>query len=275
MRSVENVMNAGNHILFLVIEGNTGNKGDIQNKYLENRFSFRYEDEALRCVRAWKKFGPDIPIILMCVNGNPPSLETVSELESLGCKYQHHHHPEADTYKCGYWNVPLAGYLLEQSLSPHQSIIHIDLDMTLFRKLDESLLEDLGETTRIAINEYRPTKQNNVSIDGPIYDFEINTGFIYSNVGNHFYRDWYLKLKEKTLELDWEDPSYSIWEERICDVMYFEEGYPFSFFRPFQINGPLEMYKDEELKHICFNHCHIEHPQRGIKQLEEYLKRCK
>lgn len=269
------VMNAGNHVLFLVIEANSGNMGNIQNKYLDNRLSFRYEDEAIRCVRSWRKFGPDIPIIVMCVNSNPPSEETISLLKELGCQYVHDPRPEADGYKCGYWNVPLAGYLFEQTLPPETFIIHIDLDMTLFRKLDQTLFENLDETTRIAINEFRPTRQHKVAIEGPIYDFEINTGFIYSKAKNHFYHDWYHKLKEKTAILDWDDPSYSIWEERICDVMYFDEGYPFSFFKPFQINGPLDKYSNLELKHICFNHCHIEHAERGIRQLEEYLRRCK
>ncbi len=275
MNVVGYVMNLGNTVLFLVIEADDSNRGDIQNKYLNNQISLPYEQEAIKCVTAWRKYGPNIPIKIICVNSNPPSKDTINKLEELDCEYHHWRQEEADQYKCGYWNVPLAGHLLEQSLIQDSNIIHIDLDMTLFRPLDLTLFENAGDTTRIAINEFRPTLQNGVHNIGKIYDFEINTGFIYSNSSNHFYKDWYERLKNKTAELEWDDPNYSIWEERICDIMYFEEGYPFTFFKPFQINGSLSQYSDEQLSSICFNHCHINHTQRAVKQLEEYLIRCR
>lgn len=266
-------MNLGKHILFLVVEGNKGNRGDIQNKYGREEVSLPYEDEALKCVEAWKKHGLDIPVKIVCVNSNPPRPQTVKKLVDLGCEYLHWPNKEADCYKCGYWNVPLAGRLLEERVTEDTRIIHIDLDMTLFRPFQPSLLADTGETVRIAINEFRPTEQKNVKINGPRYEFEINTGFIYSRAGQGFYKTWHEKLAAKTATLSWDDPAYSIWEERICDEMHFEQGYPFSFFKPFQINGSLERYADEELQTICFNHCHIHHKKRSVSQLEDYIKR--
>jgi hypothetical protein len=128
-------MNPGKHILFLVIEGNQGNRGDIQNKYGKNEVCLRYEDEAIKCVAAWKKFGIDIPIYVLCVNNNTPSEGTIQKLREMGCEYFHWPQEEADNYKCGYWNVPLAGYLLEGKIPSDMNIIHVDLDMTLFRPL--------------------------------------------------------------------------------------------------------------------------------------------
>lgn len=264
--------------IITVIESSQNNRGDINNKYGLNNVSLNYEAEAILCFEAWRTRAgklADIPIYCICPTRNVPSRETIQAITDLGVTYIEHFMPETDTYISGYWNVPLACSYLEKILS-HDFLIHIDLDMYLIKEPKESLFScHHTKLAKLAINEHRPTNQPGISIK-PIYNFEINTGFICSWREAGFYKKWYERLKRKTLKLDYNDPAYSIWEERICDVMYFEEDAQFEFFNePFQINEDVSNYEDDEIKEIIFFHGHCEMTKRNDKYMQIYLKRLK
>jgi len=257
--------------LFLVLEGE-GNTGDYNGKYGNGRRGFDYEKEAINCVKMWRKNGgylKDIDIICAIPSKRYVSEKTIQTLQDMGVDCSFKYTIDYEKYPCGYWNVPFTGSILENTCKTDY-IIHIDLDMYLIREIPFNYLFPFNSKVKIAINEHRPTNQCDIDIK-PIYPFEINTGFIVSETKSMFYNDWWKKLKEKSEDLDINSPEYSIWEERICDIMHFENNYDFEFFHDYQINGD----NNYNLKNddTYFLHYHQDLKKKNEKHLKNYLKR--
>jgi hypothetical protein len=262
------------YLLFLVLDGNE-NFGDYNGKYGFGRRSFNYENEAIKCVKSWRENGgwlKDIDIVCFRPSDREICQETLTILRSYDVKCDFTYTIDRENYPCGYWNVPFAGRLLED-MNLTRYIIHIDLDMFLMRELPLDFIfpkEDVF--AKIAINEHRPTDQPEVNIE-PIYPFEINTGFIVSRTDKYFYSIWWEHLKNKSMTLDPNDPNYSIWEERICDEMYFDMGYRFDFFDKYQLNSDVSDYSDKDMKGLYFLHGHPELKKRNENYLKKYIKK--
>lgn len=263
--------------LFLVADNQDDNKGDVGHKYCHGAV-LPYETELLCCVKSWRQNGgqfANIPIYVVCPTLKGISPHTIKQLQKMGAQYYHVYKKETDTYKCGYWNVPLAGKLLEET--PHikeNIIIHIDLDMTLMKTPTRDLLTPSEDKiAKIGINEHRPTARY-PDFKGKIYPWEANTGFVVSWRYGGFYKAWYDRLKDLTKLLDQQNPSeYSIYEERVVDIMYFEENVPLEFEAFFQVNGDVSGNLDEEVMKMTFFHGHANMKDRNQKYWAIYLRR--
>ena len=263
--------------LFLVADNQEYNKGDVGGKYCHGAV-LPYETELLCCVKSWRLNGGQfakIPIYVVCPTQKGISLSTINKLRALGVKYFHEYKAETDTYKCGYWNVPLAGRMLEKTpFIKENIIIHIDLDMTLMKAPTRELLTpDESKIAKIGINEHRPTARY-PEFKGKIFAWEANTGFIVSWRYGDFYQKCYERLQEMTKLLHQQLPEeYSIYEERVVDIMYFEENIPLEFEAFFQVNGDVSENTDEEIMDMVFFHGHANMKERNQKYWSIYLRR--
>lgn len=272
---MSNVVDQNDFVLFLVLDGND-NIGDYNGKYGAGRRSFNYESEAIKCVKSWRENAGwlnQIKIICFRPTDKEISKETLKILKSYDVNCDYTYTIDRNKYPCGYWNVPFAGSLLEESNINEKYIIHIDLDMFLMREIpSDFLIPHHQSIAKIAINEHRPTDQPNVNFN-PIYEFEINTGFIVSKTEHYFYTIWWKHLKAISEKIDQHDPNYSVWEERICDVMHFDIGYKFDFFDQYQVNSDVSGFNEEEIKGLYFLHGHPELQKRNEKYLKNYIKK--
>jgi hypothetical protein len=260
--------------LLLVVEANE-NTGDLINKYGTGRTSLPYEREAIWCIKSWREHAgeyKDIPIYAINVNGNTPSMATQMFFEEYEVRYKQIYHPETRLFPCGYYNVPFGCMILEQDFVEESNLIHIDLDMYVIKSIDQKLFEMSEDCKcKIAVNEWRPTG-NFPKGTFDLYPFEIATNFMYSKRESNFYKDWWNKLDNFLINNDG-DERYSvreltIFEERICDMMYFNGGYPFCFFEPgYQINHEEQINKD-----AYFIHCHLDNSNRFKNLVSLYLE---
>ena len=262
----------GKIALLLVVESSQNNKGDIVNKYDTGRIELPYEREALLCVKLWRKNGgiySDVPIYAININNNPPSIKCQKKLKNYGVQYIEQYCPETSLYPCGYYNVPLACKILEQELT-EDILIHIDLDMYLLKNPTQNLLKMKDKTLcKIAINEWRPT--NNLAEKLNQYPFEIETNFMISRRTDLFYSTWYAELMRihDRVKDKYTPQTLSVFEERVCDIMYFDQGYPFEFFKEgYQINHEKIVNKD-----AFFLHCHLDNSVRFHNLLKLYLNK--
>jgi len=258
--------------LILVVESSKKNKGDIVDKYDTGRIEMPYEEEAIMCVKMWRKNGgeyADIPIYAININDNPPSIKCQKELRRMKVTYIEYYHHKTITHPCGYYNVPLACKILERELE-EDKLIHIDLDMYLLKPPTKSLLNvPSGKLCKIAINEWRPTNNLEEKLDQ--YPFEIETNFMVSKRTNLFYDTWYRELVNVYNEVkhEYTPQTLSVFEERVCDIMYFDKRYPFEFFKEgYQLNHEDIIHKD-----AFFLHCHLDNSDRFNRLLKLYLNK--
>jgi hypothetical protein len=263
--------------LFLVADNQDDNKGDVGGKYCHGAV-LPYETELLCCIKSWRQNGgqfANIPIYVVCPTKKGISPATVQKVRQLGAQYFHDYRPETDTYKCGYWNVPLAGKVVEKTPFIKENIlIHIDLDMTLMKTPTKELLTPSEKTlAKIGVNEHRPTARY-PDFQGKQYPLEANTGFIVSWRYSGFYEAWYDRLKTLTAEIDKTNPpEYSIYEERVIDIMHFDEGFAVEFESNFQVNGDVSENTDEEIMNMTFFHGHANMKERNAQYWSTYLRR--
>lgn len=262
--------------LFLVADNQNNNKGDVAGKY-GHGVTLPYESELFDCVRSWRLRGgkfSDIPIYVFCPTLEGISKETQNRIEQLGCTYIHRFLSETEYFTCGYWNVPISGKYLE-SMIDEDIIIHMDLDMILIQTPNEHLLTPSHNVSaRVAVNEHKPTDRY-PDFNGEKYPHESNTGFIVSWRDRGFYSDWWDALVrfESNGMFSKDDPEYSIWEERVVDVMYFIYGYPLEFIDKFQVNGDVSNYTDDEIMNLFFFHGHYNMKERNEVYWKTYIKR--
>jgi hypothetical protein len=125
------MINTLEYALIVVIEGNSNS---INSKTCPRLL----EDEAIKCFKHWRKNGgiySNIDIYCICVSGNSPQQTTIDEMKKYNVNYIEHYMPETKGFKNGWWCKPLGCAVLEKML-PHRYLIHIDLDMYLYREIN-------------------------------------------------------------------------------------------------------------------------------------------
>jgi hypothetical protein len=242
------------------------------------------EEEAIKCVKSWRKYGgklKDIDIIAMCVTNNPPSQETIDALEDLGVGYEHQYYPITDGFPAGWWNVPLVGKIVEKS-GLYDFLIHIDLDITLIRELDERIFwhSSIANLAKCAVYS-KEFPDDSKYIKGVEKSFV--TCIISSWTSNAFYTKWFDTMMDiwSTWELDsdtwW---NYCNIEEHAVDYMFHKLNYYIAPIEKAQIGNDqgydtLDSFTDDELERIYFLHNHFDNPEGANRTILDYFQRVK
>lgn len=247
--------------LFLVIEGND-NLGEGLGK------SEPLEEEAISCVIAWRTNAgvwKDIDIYVICPSRRTPSRRTINELKKLKCIYIEKYFPETEDFSCGYWNTPLACQYLEQ-IAGHGTLIHIDLDMKLIKKIREKYNQLNINFNYANVGALYNMKEFQIT-DCP-YNFESN--FIITQKSMYFFREWWYTLKNMSewyKDKNLPSEQWAELEEFAIDKMFLG-NFSINPIKHYQV-GPrykAEHIPDEKLDNIIFIHRH------SYEDNEEYGK---
>ena len=175
-------------ILFAPIEGNLK---DINTT--NNLFTRYFEEEAILCFKCWRENGgwlKDIPIITYCPTKNGISEKTKKIFKELNVEYIEEYQPLTSEFKCGFWNIPLVGKIIESMDKYKDSfLIKIDLDMYLINELDKKLFKNTPVITTHTLG-------HNFYIENNLKDDFFNTGFLISKASDKFYDKQFKKLLE-------------------------------------------------------------------------------
>ncbi len=245
----------------------------IEGKGCDNRGSKKsnkrdLEAEAIRCFKSWRNKGgafKDIPIYCLAPTERLPSKETIRVIENLGVDYIEKFIPETDAYRCGYWNIPLAGVFFEKNLK-EDFFIHIDLDMELIKEPSDTFLWCNPETVKVG--KFGWHRKIN-----PDFEISFETCFITSWKKNGFYQRWYDILKEEETKFKG-TYEYADMEEHVIDIAYHENRFKIEPVKNFQI-GPRcrPLYELKDISNIYFYHGHF-HEERE-NYIMRYLTRWK
>lgn len=274
------------YALITMIENNDNSINNQAGEYIQKRL---YESEALICFKHWRKNAgwlKDIPIYTYCPTKNTISKETQEEFKKLNITYIENYVSETDEYFCGYWNVPLAGMILEKTLT-EDIFIHIDLDMNIIKPIPKELVDSVINNEFIICGQYDDHCTKQQRLIGEDWSNPFDTGFIISHRESGFYTFFYHALKEIT-ELRGDDrwktlcsdrPLYDL-EEYIIDKAYNENIYPIQPIQKYQIGEwytPVNKLTDEELEKVYFWHEHIlvSPEYNKIQEKIDYFKRTK
>ncbi len=263
--------------LVLVVESNKNKGGG--GGYEHGGCRHNLEEEAIKCVESWRKFGntlKDIPIYAMCCTDNPPSPKTIKSLQDLGVTYIEEYLPISDGFPAGWWNTPLCGKWFEENLT-EDLLIHIDLDITLLKELDERIFYHNADESVAKCAVY--------SDEFPDDEGEINgvpkqfvTCIISSWRRNRFYTRWFDTMMD--IWSRWPMKSNSWWnycniEEHAVDYMWEKNKAIFYVFNKVQIGcgyDSVESLTDEEFENVYFLHGHLDDPERKVI-LEKWCRR--
>jgi hypothetical protein len=248
--------NLNEYALITVIEGNSNSiNHKINPRLLEN--------EALKCFKSWRKNAgiySDIDIYCICVSGNTPSKTTISEFSQYNVKYIENYIDDTKYFKNGWWCKPLGCSVLEKML-PHKYLIHIDLDMYLYKpptvqlNVNSCLAYDKYDTLTERIPSYK--------FDSSFRPF--NTCFITTVLKDKIFSKWYdtlLKLEEsfnnntKFCKEYFADIEYNKLEEGAFDIISLENSI-------IHVNDIMfgetytPLHKMETTHNICFHHYHL------------------
>jgi hypothetical protein len=279
------------YALITMIENDDHNINNMNNEgqYPKPR---RYESESIICFENWRKNGgwlKDIPIYAYCPSKNTISKETQDKLKDLNVTYIENYIKETDDYFCGYWNVPLAGYILEETLE-EDIFIHIDLDMNLIKPLPRDLVDSVGSNDFVICGQYDDYSAGSQRNAPSEWANPFDTGFVISHRDSGFYKAFYEALKDLT-----ENGGDDIWneymsdrhlhdlEEYVIDLHFNTNMYP--VIRPIQryqigeFYTPIDEFKDSEIEGIYFWHEHLiaaeEYIKTRTREKIEYFKRAK
>jgi hypothetical protein len=243
--------------LVLVLENSETNLG-AGTAYRNEEFKAKHEpleEEVIRCLDGWNKCmeysEEDIDIFVVCPSKRLPRNKTVKAIKERGARYIETFLPETENFTCGYWNVPLAMSWFEKKFD-YDIIIHIDLDMTMFRiprpdmfRLDEGLDARVGILT--------DNEMKDVHIGQFIQHHETN--FMVARRG--FYTDWWEKTKELSTQYDPEWECYAELEEFAIDLMW-DSTHAIEPEKNYQIGlrYPVSDINDNDLWNVTFIHAH-------------------
>ena len=262
--------------LILTVESNENKGGG--GGYEQGGCRLNLEEEAIKCVESWRKYGgtlKDIPIYAMCCTDNPPSLRTIVALKKLGVTYIEEYLPISDGFPAGWWNVPLCGKWFEQNLK-EDLLIHIDLDITLIKELDERIFyhDPQKAIAKCAVySEEFPDDETH--INGVEKTFVTCILSSWREYG--FYTKWFDTMMD--IWSTWTKDSNSWWnycniEEHAVDYLYHVKKYNLNILNKVQIGcgyDSVDSLTDEEFENVYFLHGHLDDPER-----EEILKKwCK
>ncbi len=254
--------------LVTTIENNIDNKN---SKFLG--IERKYFDEALKCFESWEKFHPEIKKYTICPTKATLNESEIEQLKEINVTYIEKYFPESEEYENGFINVDLSTAYLEEILE-EDIFIHTDLDMTLLKKLPDSLFKGL-DMGKIKCGMYDAESRKSQRVD---YD----TGFTISLRKSRFY-DFYWKVVKQILEgiiklpegvtyYDIEEYAMGLIESdtywNIIPLLKYQvgEGYP-----------SVDFFTDLELEGIYFWHEHLVNDKKEnlIKEKIKLFKRVK
>ena len=253
--------------LILTVESNENKGGG--GGYDQGGCRPKLEQETINCVRSWRKYGgklKDIDIIAMCCTNNPPSEETLETLKELDVIYIEKYLPISDGFPAGWWGVPLCGKWVEQNLD-YDFLIHIDLDITLIRELDERIFwhSSIADLAKCAVYS-KEFPDDESHIKGVEKTFV--TCIISSWTSNMFYTKWFDTMMNIWSKWDLKEDSwwnYCNIEEHAVDYMYHKMMRYIAPLNKVQIGcgyDTVDSLTDEELKNVYFLHGHLDDPER-------------
>lgn len=254
------------YALVTVIENDDDSINNQSGEHGEKRL---YESEAIVCFEAWRKNGgwlKDIPIYAYCPTRNVISSNTKQIFQELKIEYIEKYIEETEEYFCGWWNVPLCGKILEEDLDV-DVIIHIDLDMNIFKPLPKELIDSVIDGDFSIVGQYDDYSSSQQRISEIPWANPFDTGFIVSTKKSGFYKYWYEALKVLT-----ENKGDEVWkkycshrplsdlEEYVIDVAYNNEIIPIMPIQKYQIGEwytPVRNHTKDELEKVYFWHEHL------------------
>lgn len=268
-----------NAALLLVIENSETNLGAgkaWKNQEYTKPGGEPLEEEAIECVKSWRRYYTDMNIYCICPTKRTPERKTIDQLKEYNVVYIERYFPETEKFTCGYWNVPLACAWLESNLCETE-FIHTDLDMKLIRAIPlDSWINsqyDIGSMISARVGALPDEDRKDVHIYPDLLDHH-ESNLIISRADSYFYNDWLRELKK--LEKIYTDPTwerYAELEEFAIDSMYKDNMIePIKYYQV----GPRYRAKDipdDKLDQIYFIHRHpYESNEEYGKYLQRYLK---
>lgn len=242
------------------------------------------EEEAIKCVKSWRKYGgnlKDIDIIAMCCTNNPPSQNTIKALQELGVNYIHKYYPITDGFPAGWWSVPLVGKIVENMMD-YDFLIHIDLDITLIRELDERIFwhSSISDFAKCAVySKEFPDDEKYIKC----VEKTFVTCIISSWTSNMFYTKWFDTMMDIWSKWILEEDTwwnYCNIEEHAVDYIYHKYNMHIVPIKKSQIGNDqgydtLDSFTDDELDKIYFLHNHFDNPDGANRTIMDYFKRVK
>jgi hypothetical protein len=259
--------------LLLVIENSKTNLGageHWRNEEYTRPGGEPLEEEAIRCVKSWRKYySKDVNIYCICPSNRVPQRRTIDQLKEYDVTYIERYFSETENFTCGYWNVPLACAWLEGIVN-EDILIHTDLDMKLIKPIPINELLNYGFFVIARVGALPDEDMKDIHIyPDLLYHHESN--FIISKREDYFYNSWLEELNK--LEKIYTDPTwerYAELEEFAVDNLHRKNG--IESIQYYQV-GPRYRAKDipdDKLDQIYFIH---RHPYESNEEYGRYLKK--
>lgn len=283
------MVNPSDISLIVSVESNENNLNLMTKIISTQRF---YEDEAIRCFKAWRKNGgwlKDISIYCVCPSKNIIKQATKDELKKLNVEYIEYFDENLFDYTSGFLTLPFVGQLFENKVQINQNIlIKIDLDMQLLKPLPEEWFEqiELGYTIVGQYDSYSIRDQRNVYEDFLPFD----TGLIITDKRNMFcdlwyklcFRDYVVKTREWG-EVKMKFGDYYL-EEFVVDYIYannLAKIFPVQRYQYGEGYASIDTFTSDEIKNLYFLHEHLYRDHRmlitdeynSVIERMKYLKR--
>ena len=279
---MSSLITPSNILFFSPIEKN---QHDINSK--KQGYTRYYESEAIYCFRELRKFYPDAKIIAMQVTKDKISKTTIKILSEMNVCFIYNYQEITETFKNGYWNIPLVGKIVEK-MFPNHKLIKIDLDMYIIKKLPDNWINQ-----KILIGRYDDdSKKHNLNnMNFPeFYGNAFDTGLIICDSNLKFYelyfntlqnitRDYnnYIMFKNKYMitinEYDEDGMDYGVLEEFAINYIEFKNWAYISYITDYNIG---EFYKTSDdyndLSNIYFLHYHFINNHIPIELVKEKIK---
>lgn len=252
------MIDTSEYALILVIEGNNNS---INSKTIPRLL----EEEAVKCVKSWRKNGgiySAIDIYCICISGNRPSKDTINQLENYNVNYIDYYISETKNFKNGWWCKPLGCSVLEREL-PHKYLMHIDLDMYLYREINFQLCANtcLVYDNNDLLTERKLTHRFESNFK------PFNTCFIFTERKFKIFKNWYdilLKLEDsynsnsEYFKEYFREIEYCKLEEGAFDILSLNESYNIKPIEDIMFGETYTPLKDMSSTHnICFHHYHL------------------
>lgn len=252
------MIDISDYALVVVIEGNSN---CINSKTMPRLL----EEEAIKCVKHWRKNGgkySNIEIYCICVSGNTPSENTIKQLQNYKVNYIDYYMPETKNFKNGWWCKPLGCSVLEQNLR-HKYLIHIDLDMYLYKELNF----DINRNVCLVYDKYDLLSERKFTSQFKNCFKPFNTCFIVAERKFKIFENWFNQLL--TLETSYNadsdyfkkyftDIEYCKLEEGAFDILSLDESYNIKAIENIMFGETYTPLKDMTCTtNVCFHHYHL------------------
>ena len=266
------MVNSSDVALIVSVESNENNINLMTKTISVRRF---YEDEAIRCFRAWRKNGgwlKDIDIYCVCPSKNTIKQTTRDEFKKLDVEYIEYFDENIFDYSSGFLTLPFVGQLFENKVSINQNIlIKIDLDMQLLKPLPVEWFNmiELGYTVVGQYDVYSIRDQRNTYRNFLPFD----TGLMITDKRNMFCDLWYkLCFKDYVIQTDqWKQTKIKFGdyylEEFVIDYIYankLAKIFPVQRYQYGEGYASLSTFSDDEFANLYFLHEHLYKDKRML-----------